>query len=92
MSESTMKSENFDAGRGVAPAHSLAGPEDYFSLLKPRVMSLVIFTALVGAGTFYLLSNMTPVYTSETTVLIETGESDLTFIFGAHCPSRVLQI
>ncbi len=48
MSESTMKSENFDAGRGVAPAHSLAGPEDYFSLLKPRVMSLVIFTAFVG--------------------------------------------
>ncbi|WOI53978.1 heme o synthase [Parvularcula sp. LCG005] len=27
---------------------SLAGPRDYFSLLKPRVMSLVIFTALVG--------------------------------------------
>ncbi|MFC2951605.1 heme o synthase [Marinicaulis aureus] len=48
MSESTMKSENFNAGKGVAPAHSLAGPEDYFSLLKPRVMSLVIFTAFVG--------------------------------------------
>ncbi len=27
---------------------SLAGPKDYFALLKPRVMSLVIFTALVG--------------------------------------------
>ncbi|MEM9422350.1 MAG: heme o synthase [Pseudomonadota bacterium] len=27
---------------------SLAGPRDFFSLLKPRVMSLVIFTALVG--------------------------------------------
>jgi protoheme IX farnesyltransferase len=27
---------------------SLAGPNDYFALLKPRVMSLVIFTALVG--------------------------------------------
>ena len=27
---------------------SLAGPRDYFSLLKPRVMSLVIFTAFVG--------------------------------------------
>ncbi len=27
---------------------SLAGPGDYFSLLKPRVMSLVIFTAFVG--------------------------------------------
>ena len=27
---------------------SLAGPRDYFDLLKPRVMSLVIFTAFVG--------------------------------------------
>jgi len=27
---------------------ALAGPGDYFALLKPRVMSLVIFTALVG--------------------------------------------
>ena len=27
---------------------AIAGPEDYFSLLKPRVMSLVIFTAFVG--------------------------------------------
>ncbi|MEM8797248.1 MAG: heme o synthase [Pseudomonadota bacterium] len=27
---------------------SLAGPKDYFDLLKPRVMSLVIFTAFVG--------------------------------------------
>lgn len=29
-------------------AFSLATPGDYFSLLKPRVMSLVIFTAFVG--------------------------------------------
>ena len=27
---------------------SLATPRDYFELLKPRVMSLVVFTALVG--------------------------------------------
>ena len=27
---------------------SMAGPGDYFALLKPRVMSLVIFTAFVG--------------------------------------------
>ncbi|NOX94075.1 MAG: UbiA family prenyltransferase, partial [Alphaproteobacteria bacterium] len=35
----------------VAPegqSYALAGPGDYFALLKPRVMSLVIFTALVG--------------------------------------------
>ncbi len=28
--------------------YDLAGPGDYFALLKPRVMSLVIFTAFVG--------------------------------------------
>jgi len=27
---------------------AIAGPGDYFALLKPRVMSLVIFTAFVG--------------------------------------------
>ncbi|MBI1366274.1 MAG: protoheme IX farnesyltransferase [Alphaproteobacteria bacterium] len=33
----------------AAPAlFSAASPRDYFSLLKPRVMTLVIFTALVG--------------------------------------------
>jgi len=31
-----------------APRISLASPADYWSLLKPRVMSLVIFTAFVG--------------------------------------------
>ncbi len=31
-----------------AEARPLAGPRDYFDLLKPRVMSLVVFTALVG--------------------------------------------
>src|SRR5712692_11906457 len=34
-----------DAAR-VEP--SVAGVGDYFSLMKPRVMSLVVFTALVG--------------------------------------------
>ena len=29
-------------------ALSLAGPRDFFALLKPRVMSLVVFTALAG--------------------------------------------
>jgi protoheme IX farnesyltransferase len=32
----------------VAAGEGLASPRDYFELLKPRVMSLVIFTALVG--------------------------------------------
>jgi drug/metabolite transporter (DMT)-like permease len=30
------------------PAFSSAAPEDFFQLLKPRVMSLVIFTAATG--------------------------------------------
>ena len=36
------------ATEATTPAFSLAGPGEYFSLLKPRVMSLVVFTALVG--------------------------------------------
>ncbi|MBV9740283.1 MAG: protoheme IX farnesyltransferase [Hyphomicrobiales bacterium] len=32
----------------VLPAVSLATPGDFFALLKPRVMSLVVFTALTG--------------------------------------------
>ena len=34
--------ENYD------PQISLAEPRDYFALMKPRVMRLVVFTALVG--------------------------------------------
>ena len=36
--------------QGVDPsiAPSTAGARDYFELMKPRVMSLVVFTALVG--------------------------------------------
>ena len=32
----------------ASPAISMAQPEDFFQLLKPRVMSLVIFTAVTG--------------------------------------------
>ena len=32
----------------AAPSISTAQPEDFFQLLKPRVMSLVIFTAVTG--------------------------------------------
>ena len=32
----------------VTPGLSLAEPRDYFALMKPRVMSLVVFTAMVG--------------------------------------------
>lgn len=33
---------------GRAPRISIGAPADYFALLKPRVMSLVVFTALTG--------------------------------------------
>ena len=32
------------------PVISTAQPEDYFQLLKPRVMSVVVFTAATGLG------------------------------------------
>lgn len=32
----------------AAPSPTVAQPEDYFQLLKPRVMSLVVFTAITG--------------------------------------------
>ncbi|MGV9007550.1 MAG: heme o synthase [Brevundimonas sp.] len=34
--------------RSATPAISTAQPEDFFQLLKPRVMSLVVFTAVTG--------------------------------------------
>src|SRR5690606_17614411 len=36
------------ASPAAARAAELADVRDYFALLKPRVMSLVVFTALVG--------------------------------------------
>jgi protoheme IX farnesyltransferase len=37
-----------DPATQASPAVSTAQPEDFFQLLKPRVMSLVIFTAVTG--------------------------------------------
>jgi heme o synthase len=49
----SLASEGADLARPLRPPlaraePSLAGVEDYIALLKPRVMSLVVFTALVG--------------------------------------------
>src|SRR5689334_16582687 len=49
----SLASEGADLARPLRPAlahaePSLAGVEDYIALLKPRVMSLVVFTAFVG--------------------------------------------
>ena len=38
----------FVSDQNESPLYSSADVEDYFALLKPRVMSLVIFTAIVG--------------------------------------------
>jgi protoheme IX farnesyltransferase len=43
-----MSDASFTVGDSLAPQVTIAGPKDYFELLKPRVMSLVVFTALVG--------------------------------------------
>lgn len=39
-----------ESSDGIVPGHSvsIASPSDYLALLKPRVMSLVVFTALAG--------------------------------------------
>ena len=47
VSERTNFCEPLDAGAGLA-APSVATVSDYIALMKPRVMSLVVFTALVG--------------------------------------------
>lgn len=54
---------------------------DVRALLRSLVRALpvlLVLMALVAGGVFYLLSRMPPVYKSEVTLLIETGESDLT--------------
>ncbi len=49
----SLASDGAELSRPLGPAFaraepSIAGVEDYLALLKPRVMSLVVFTALVG--------------------------------------------
>ncbi|KAB7739863.1 protoheme IX farnesyltransferase [Parvibaculum sedimenti] len=46
MSDSSIASERL--GSEALPQSGMASPRDYFELLKPRVMSLVVFTGLVG--------------------------------------------
>ncbi len=43
-----MSDASFTMNDSRAPHVPVAAPSDYFALLKPRVMSLVIFTALAG--------------------------------------------
>src|SRR3984885_15571773 len=48
MSVTFAPAEVGDAGVDPSIAPSIAGARDYLELMKPRVMSLVVFTALVG--------------------------------------------
>lgn len=43
-----MSDASFILDEASAPCAPVAAPGDYFALLKPRVMSLVVFTALAG--------------------------------------------
>ncbi|MEX0852020.1 MAG: exopolysaccharide transport family protein [Bauldia sp.] len=48
------------------------------SVLVRKLPYLTVFVGVVAAGVFFLLGRIAPVYTSEATILIEMGESDLT--------------
>ena len=48
MSDATVNMEGEGAVTRLGPAVSVATAGDFFSLLKPRVMSLVVFSGLVG--------------------------------------------
>jgi protoheme IX farnesyltransferase len=43
-----MSDASYSVGESSVPHAPIAAPADYFVLLKPRVMSLVVFTALAG--------------------------------------------
>jgi len=49
-----------------------------FKSLLRALPYLVVFVAIVGGGSYYLLSRIAPVYKSEAKLLIEAGESDIT--------------
>jgi succinoglycan biosynthesis transport protein ExoP len=46
--------------------------------IRKRLPYLIVFILIVAIGTYGILSRVAPVYQSETTLLIETGESSLT--------------
>ena len=54
---------------------------DFRALLRVlwrRLPHLIVFVGIVAVGTYLVLGRIAPVYKSETTLLIETGESGLT--------------
>jgi len=63
--------ETVQHNTGNVPALSLAGPGDYYALMKPRVMSLVVFTAMVGL--ICAPSSMNPVLAAASILCIAAG-------------------
>jgi polysaccharide biosynthesis transport protein len=49
-----------------------------FGVLLRRLPYLIVFIILVAAGTYFVLGRIAPVYKSEATVFLESGESSLT--------------
>lgn len=49
-----------------------------FSTLLRKLPYILVFVALVAGGTYYGLSHLKPTYASQTTILIQAGESNLT--------------
>ena len=49
-----------------------------FSTLLRKLPYIIAFVLIVAGGTYYGLSHLKPLYTSETTILIQAGESSLT--------------
>lgn len=49
-----------------------------FAAIVRRLPIVILIALLVGAGVFYLLGRVEPLYRAEATLLIETSEADLT--------------
>lgn len=59
-------------------------------VLWRRLPYILAFVALVAVGTYFALSRIAPLYLSETTILLETGESGLTRTTGVNDTGAVL--
>jgi len=70
MSDATLR---IDDGR--TPRISIAAPSDYFALLKPRVMSLVVFTALTGVVMAPAPPNLVIAFASLLAIAVGAGAS-----------------
>src|SRR5437868_7080264 len=66
----------------AAPADVEIDVRALFKSLFRAAPYIFVLAVIIAAGTFYLLSRIAPIYKSEATILIETGESNFTRIQG----------